>query len=366
MRIQSSPISYEVSKALGEVQGSAFQLEDITEAVNLVQAKPGLLTALLGGAINDRLLMTDTFKWDEESDSAALPDGKAYSAYGKEIQKDVPRQLRYAVPSFGIKFSVAPGDYAGRRKPGTNEFLTEEDVVAKMNVKAAQAWANFDELAIAQLITTDTNIVRGGPFAVYNYHTEIAGGARAAATDMDLGSTTLDFYQTFREQRRLLQQELERNMDSASQIVVVCGDAFFDDRYAIEQREGLAREIKFGLDLATQPINETGFGSGNYNYAWFDSMDGLRYINYGSEIIAGSPLIGANNAYMIPVGAQNLMCMAYAPAQTREYVNQEAQRMYAWSNITSRQGVTVWQESNKLPVLMSPTCVRWLTTTTHP
>jgi len=361
MKITASEISYDVSKALGASQANAFQMEDITPALTRSYVKPGLLTALL--APQQELLLTDTFKFDRTDSTVALPDGKSYMALGNDIAKDRPKQYLYSVPSFGIKFNVAPGDYANRRKPGTNELMQEADVVAAMTVKADDAWALFEELAIAQLVTADTNIVRGGPFTVYNFHTELEGGARAAATDMNLDGANIDFYQTFREQRRLLTQTLQRAGDSASQIVCVCGDTFFDLRYAVEQKSGLAREIKFGLDLASQPISESSFGAGTYNYAYFDSMDGIRYINYGSEIIAGQKLIGDADAYLIPLGARNLIRSVYAPAQTREYVNTQAMKRYAWSMVDNRQGVTVIQESNFLPALLTPAAIRHLTTT---
>lgn len=365
MKITTSSLPEAATKGLTTILGDAYRLEDVSSAVDRTEIQPGLLTSLLNPAMNTETFSTDTFKYDETTETLALPNGKQYTDYGPDLEKDPSRVLRYAIPSFGLRSNVAPADYKGRRIPGTTgeQFMTEEYVVAAMNKKAMRAWAAFDELGIAQLLTTDTNIVRGGPYTEYNFHTDITGGARAAKIDMDLDNTALDHTQLFRVQRRLLAQELERSMDSTNLIVCICGDTFFDLRYSIEQNTGLARPLKFGLDLASQPVNEDSFGAGTFNYAWFDGTDGIRYINYGSEIIAGTKLIGDADAYMIPVGASKLFRVGYAPAQTRQYVNTEALTMYAWSTVDDRNGVTTWMESNKLFALINPRAIRHLTTT---
>ena len=349
---------WDVTKAASVVDGGVYQLEEITPALERGPVKPGLLRALLNPGFES--MTTDTFKYDEVTATAQLPDGKAFSAYGKDLTKDKPRQLRYAIPSFGLRFNVKPEDYAGRRKPGTTtEFLTEADVVAAMTIKSQTAWDLLDELAIAELLTLDTNTVRGGPFTVYNFYTDIVGTTRPAKISMDLGTASTDHEQLFRVQRRLLAQELAQSFDSASQVVVICGDTFFDQRYEIQKNEGLARPIQFGPDLATMPIGE--ITAAGFNYAFFDSGDGLRYINYGSEVIAGSKLIGDSDAYMIPIGAKNFMSIGLAPAQTRQYVNTPGLEMYGWSKADDRQGVSLFTESNRLYSNKNPRLIRALT-----
>ncbi len=356
----------EITKELGQIQGSGFQLEDISaNVVARKQVKPQLLTALLGPTATTDFLRTDTFRYDATEATSQLPSGKAYNKKGKDLQKDKDETFRWGVPSFGIRSNVAPQDYIGRRVAGTNELKTEAHVVSEMNTKAMEAFSLMDEVGIAQLITTDTNYVGGGPFQSFNFYTAITGGPRAAAkTDMDLGTGSTDHVQLFRKQRRLLSQELERSMDSASMFVCFCGDTFFDKRYNIEQNTGLARPIKFGLDLASQPINEDSFGAGTYNYAYFDSMDGIRYINYGSTIIDGSKLIGDDDAYLVPVGAKNMLKFAYAPSNTRTYANTEAQSLYAWTMTDEFNGVTTFYESNKLFSSVNPRLVATLTSST--
>ena len=363
MKIEQSGIEFD--KAVSPAQGSDFEMEDVSPLVARTEVAPGLLTALLGGTTNDVFLQTNTIKYDELDDTAQLPDGKAFDAYGPDIQKDKARQLIYEVGSFGLRSNVAPKDYANKRQPGTQELMDEAYLLGRMNMKAERAWQMFDELAFAQLITLDTNITRGGPQPVFNYHTDILGVARPAKIDMDLGSTTKDIHQDFAEQLDLLETDIEKTNNSMSMGVVICGKTFFASRLEVEKQQGLARDMRGILDLQTMAVPTSNFGSGNglFNYQWFDSFDGLRYIRYSASIL-GTKMIADVDAYLIPVGAETFLKRAYAPAQTRTYVNTVAQKRYAWSREQERNGVTMNQESNCLPINVNPQLIRALTTTT--
>lgn len=377
MKIEKSAIGNEareeLHKALSVIDGSPFQLEDMTELVQRKSLKPGLLTSLLNATAMKETFSSDTFKYDEENWGSVLPEGKAYNAKGKDIDKDKPRQLRWAIPSFGVRMNVAPQDYVGRRKPGTtNEFLTETDVQAQISMKAQEGWDLFDEFSIAQLITTDTNVVRDGPFTSYNFYNEVVGTGVAAGLptfsqlsatretiSMQLADTNVDHIQLFRQQRKFLEGDLGRTMNSAGQIVVVCGDNFYDQRYEIQKKASLGRPLVQGVDLASEAVGTMEVNG--LRYDTFTSEDGIRYINYGSEIIEGTKLIPSNNGYMIPVGAQRMLRIGYAPAQTRTYANTEAQELYTWTKSDEFSGVTTFQESNSLFALINPQLVRHLT-----
>lgn len=359
MKIEQSGIDFD--KALSVAQGADFQMEDVSPLVERTQVEPGLLTALLGGQTNDVFLTTNTVKYDEMTETVQLPGGKRFDEYGVDLSKDRPRQLIYEVGSFGLRSNVAPADYAGKRKPGTTDLMDEAYLLAQMSTKATKAWSMFEEIAFAQMLTLDTNIVRGGPQPVYNFHTDIIGSARPAKIVMNLAGN-VDHHQLFSEQLDLLETDVEKTMNSMGMPIVICGKAFFNTRLTIEKQEGLSREVRGVLDMQTMSVPESSFGSGNgkFNYQWFDSFDGLRYIRYSASIL-GTKMIADNDAYMIPTGAQTFMKRVYAPAQTRTYINTTAQKFYAWSKENDRSGVTMSQESNVLMMNVSPQLVRHLT-----
>ena len=370
MTVKINQSNVEFDKALSQSSTNSFELQDVTPIVERQEVAPALLTALLGGTVNQVLLETNTFKYDELEHSMQLPDGKRFDEFGKDIAKDKARQLIYEVGSFGIRANVAPKDYANKRIPGTEvELMDESYLVSQMNGKSQKAWQMFDELAFAQLLTTDTNISRGGPMPVYNYYTDIIGSSRPAKINMDLDNNTLDHFQLFADQLDLLEQDVEKTMNTMTMPVVICGKDFFNQRLLVEKQQGgggsllLNREVRGGLDLATMGVPESSFGSGSgkFNYQWFDSHDGLRYIRYSASI-TGTKLIADADAYMVPVGAESLMKQVYSPAQTRQYVNTTAQTAYGWSKEDDRNGVTMWTEKNVLPVLVNPQLIRHLTT----
>lgn len=350
---------YAVDKALTPSLTNVYELEEMTSLMGRTQLKPKLLSALLNP--KREYFMQDVYRFDEVTQSLALPNGKSYSEHGKSLTKDRARQLMYEIPSFGLHFNVAPKDYANRRKYGTtDQLMTEADVLAAMASKADSAWELFLELQLAHLITTDTNLLSGAPATQYNFYTDIVGTARGAKVDMDLGGTG-DIISAFRKQRQIQNQELARAKDSASQQIVICGSDFFDKRYEVEKQEGLARPLKSEFDFTSEALPETAF-DGQWRYDNFKSHDGLTYIHYGSEIIAGQKLIGDSDGYLIPVGAQNLVGLGYAPAQTRQHVNTVAQEKYGWTKVDDRQGVSVWTESNFLAALKNPRAIQHLTT----
>ena len=362
-KISQSEISFD--KAVSHSQDNAFEMEDISPIVRRTEAQPGLLTVLFGGEANTVLLETDVVKYDELVDTIQLPSGKAYDAYGPDTQKDKPRQLIYEVGSFGLRSNVAPTDYAGKRIPGTSDLMDEAYLIDRMNMKMERAWMLFEELAWAQLLTADTNIIRNGPQPQYNFYTDIFGSARPAATDMDLGDSSVDHFQTFAKQKDLLETDLEKTMNTMGPTLVLCGENFFNKRLAIEKQEGLGRDIRGTLDLQSMavPTDNFGSGSGMFQYQNFDSFDGNTYVRYSANIL-GTRMIGTEDAYLIPVGAENFIRKAYAPAKTRSYANTTAQARYAWSKENERNGMTMAQESNMLPMLVNPQLIRRLTTST--
>ena len=357
-----------VIKAVSHSQDNAFEMEDVSPLVQREQITPKLETALFGGTINSMFLETNTIKYDELQETAQIPAGKRFDAYGPRLNKDRPRQLIYEVGSFGITGNVKPGDRANRRVPGTQELMGQDYLIAKMANKANKSWVLFDELAVNQLLTTDTNITLGGPQPEYNYFVDIFGDTRANVIDgadtdgkisMRLGAET-DHIELFTNQVDLLETDLEKTGNSAGTIVCLCGKNFFAQRLEIERQEGLARDLRTSLDMQSMGVPESSFGSGRFNYQHFTSArDGIIYIRYAANIL-GTKLISDDDAYLVPVGAESFMKFAYAPAQTESYVNTVAQSAYAWQEQHERRGTTVASEKNVLPMYVNPQLTRWL------
>lgn len=361
MTLNINSSASDLVKAITIASGSPFQMEDFTRLIATKQVQPQLLTYLLKPSIGTH--PSRAFRFDQTVQTLALPGGKSYTERGPHLQQDVPSDFAFTIPSFGLVYNVAPQDWENRRMPGsTVELQTEGYVANLLTEKVAAAWSLHEELGIAQLLNTDTNLTSGGPFTSYNFYTTLVGSARPAATDMLLGTLVgVDHISNFRKERKILAQDLAAYGLSATSYVAICGDAFFAKRYAIEKQEGLARDLRSTVDLASQDIPT--INSGNFLYDNFMGHDGILYVNYGSGI-AGADLIADNDAKLIPYGAGDLISMEFAPASTRSYANREALTRYSWSAADEFKGITNMSESNKLFFLKRPKAIRWLTTST--
>lgn len=351
-----------LDKAVSTSLQNDFEMENLEFGlVERTEPKPMLLTALLGGNTNDVFLETNTIKYDDLQDTVQLPNGKTFEAYGNDLQKDKARQLIYEVGSFGLRYNVAPKDYANKREPGTQTLMSEEYVIAQMLKKSTKAWDLHTELSFAQMLTTDTNYVAGGPMPSYNFYTDVYGSARPAKVDMNLAGA-VDHFALFGDVFDTLQEELDKAGSSMSMPIIICGKNFYNARLEIEKQEGLNREIRGPLDLASMEVPRSNFGSGNgkFAYQFFDSHDGFRYIRYSATIL-GTAMIGVEDAYVVPLGSEVLFKKAYAPAQDRENVNTSAQSTYSWTRTSNRTGVYVAQESNNLIMNINPALIIPLT-----
>lgn len=363
MKIDVSNVNdAEVKKAMTVMQGNPWSWVDVTASTQKGPVKPKLLTALLGGY--DETLTTHMFYYDEETNTAQIPSGKRYDEYGKDVPKDSAKVKYFEIPSFGFRANVAPMDWFNKRIPGTDEKMNEDYLVAKMAEKLDTGWMLHDELGFRDLLVSDVNRIDGGPFTQNNFYTDIIGTSRPAKTSMELDNTSADHIALLRGQKKELQTTLAKYGDNATAIIVICGDTFFEQRLDIERNESLGRPLKSEIDLASMEVDTSDWGSSTFRYDWFKGdQDGLIYINYGAEIVSGTKLITATDAYMIPVGVSNFMGKAFAPAQTREYLGQEAMKRYSWMTTDDRQGVTLITEENKLFFNKKPDLIRNLVNT---
>lgn len=351
---------FDVQKDLVRAQGDGFQLQDQTPLVNMGNmASPQLLTVLMGGAQSaTNHLNTNVFQYDEKNYVPQVFTGKSFTEKGKDLAKQKAKTRFFEVGSKGVRFNVSVEDYDGKRKAGTNEFLTEADVLADQIAKANQAAMLDMELDFASILTTGKNRVAGGPFTSYDFHTDILGSARPTALTVDYASASVNPAEVIRGEAQAMQNKLLSYGLNANGFIVICGDKYFSAAYEYEQMTTIARELRTTVDLVSQALPTIDHKG--YRFPNFDSpTSGVTYVNYSANILAGTKMIGDKEAYLIPlISGAPLVEKVFAPAKVRGYVNQPAQEMYSWFAVDDFKGVTGWYERNCLTVLPRPDLIR--------
>jgi len=352
----------DVQKDMVRASGNGFQLQDQTPLVNMGNlSSPQLLTVLMGGAqTSTNHLRSNVFQYDEKDYNPQVFSGKSFTEKGADLSKDKARTRFFEVGSKGIRFNASVEDYDGKRKAGTDEFMTEADVLQDQINKANQAAALDMELDFASILTTGTNRVAGGPFTSYDFHDDILGSSRPTALRVDYASTTVNPAEAIRAQAQDMQNKLLSYGLNANGFVLICGDHYFSAAYEYEQMTTIARELRTTVDLVSQAVPTIDHKG--YRYSNFESpTSGVTYINYSANIVAGTKLIADNDAYLIPImSGAPLVEKVYAPAKVRGHVNKPAQEMYSWFAVDDFEGVSAWYERNMLTVLTRPDLIRKL------
>lgn len=350
----------DIHKDMVRSSTNGFQLQDQTSAVNMGNlASPSLLTVLMGGAqTSTNHLSTNVFQYDETKYVPQVFSGKSFTEKGKDLSKDKSKTRYFEVGSKGVRFNASVEDYDGKRKAGTNDFLTEADVLQEQINKANQAAALDMELDFAAILTTGINRVAGGPFIAYDFHDDILGGSRPAALTVDYASVAVDPFGVVRAEAKAMQNKLLSYGLNSSGIVVICGDDYFAAALENEEQSNIARELRVTVDLVSQAaptIDHKGYRYDNF----YSQKSGVTYINYSASLIGGVKLIGDKDAYLIPImSGAPLVEKVYAPAKVKGYVNKPAQELYSWFVVDDFEGTSAWFEKNLLTVLPRPDLIR--------
>ena len=155
-----------------------------------------------------------------------------------------------------------------------------------------------------------------------------------------------------------MKEEADIRGQSVTAVTALCDPIFFNDRLEIEIQQGLARDLRSELDLASQAYPE--LPGQTFRISYFDSRDGIRYIR-ANESIDGSRVIPASSAILVPtLAGESLFTKVYAPAVRFSSVNQVAQEKYVWEHKDDTEMVRA-EESNVLYVSKFPTLIRKLT-----
>lgn len=348
----------EIYKGVGLVGAGFTFLDKVPEVLRRAPIKVGAFDALFPH--EDNFLRTRVAQITRITETGLqLHVGKRFDDYVGSIDKDSGELLNFNTCSFGAGWSVSPTDIDSKINPVTGEPMTEEELVAEMQVKAQMYWDFMREVAKVQLITTDTNYTGGyvGNQS-YNWYTEFEGGSRPGAVSMQLAANV--------DHISLFQIEVDKMQEDASKMKIndgfsplaLCGTTFYANRLAIEKNEGLARPLLGPAgDLASQ--EQPFITIGGFRHATFQGQDGVTYVRM-NQSINGTKSVAVNDAWLVPQGIP-LVARYFSPAIGRSTTNKVASESYGWTEVSERKGVIRAEESNVLYVSKYPKLIRKLT-----
>lgn len=347
---------------------NSYEMIDTTDGIVYNSGvKPTLLTALMSGMTNDVYLTDTKFTYDEVTETMQLPSGKRHDEVGgTRVILDAAKDKNFKVPSFGVSAYLSLAD-AKQRKPFSEEKYSIEELTAILQSKMDGTWERQTEIAMAQLLTSDTNYLAGSTSAKeYNFYTDIYGSARPTALDLDLNGST--------DPVALLNNAVDKMQEAASLggvtysgMLMVCGGDLFDKLFAFEQTQVAAVgtiNLTATLDLEFYGVERSDFGGVDlkFNRRHFTSaLTGITYVRVADNI-TGTPMLAASDGYLIPTGASNMFTRVYAPLQHKDYFDRTALQKYSFRNDHDRDGITLHQESNVLYMGRNQAVIQHITT----
>ena len=131
---------FDISKQLAAASSNGWNCKKCTKPSSGDFRKPRLLTYLMGDLTSTAYSQTPVFQFDITQYTPQLVGGKAYDERGNVVTKDKSTTKYYQIPSKGIRTIVKPADVQSRRKAGTMELMSVEELNAEQVAKAIEAF----------------------------------------------------------------------------------------------------------------------------------------------------------------------------------------------------------------------------------
>lgn len=367
MSILKNPTAFSIRKALGG--GHKFELEERLDSSEFrTFLKPDLLTNLFSPKVTPH--DGTTFLWDVVTKSIQRVGGKSYSEDGPSLIKDEAKQRAAAIPSFGLTYEVSAEDVIRRRKAGVGGTVKEAiaDIMADQSEKMMDAYDILNEDAMVNLLVNDTNLVDGGPFVAQEWHSLYEGASRPAADDLTMATATPeDIRDAFNGAVDRITENLKRRGKRPSGFINICGKAMFNKLVDVETALGSDYDIRPTLNLKIEAIPSMMIGEHRYRN-FTSAQTGVVHIQYQASMVdgtdgGGTPLIGDNDCYLIPVGVEDMFTIELAPDVTLESAGELANPMYMYYE-ENRHELRVASSTNRLYMNRVPNAIVKFTTST--
>lgn len=326
---------------------SDFEIQDFTTEINKIPRQWNLIDSM--NMFDEVRNSTDNISIDvvqEKTDTFGdTRRGGTRNSLGNESVTEVPLK----VPFFSLDDAIRPTDLQNLRAYGTaNDVMTEQ--MARMRImERLRRYHN----ALREKIMV--NAIMGSGFAPnstttqYNYYTVFSETQQT--TDVAFSTATTDVNARLEIAYGNIIDNAE-NETGAYEIVVLCSPGWFQDFISHPNVKGAYEDYMARVN----PNRERTGGTSIYREFMHYNM---RFIEYRGSF-GGTNLVTADEAFMFPVGIDNMFEMHYAPGDLLDYVNTPAQDMYMIEKRDERR-LIIESDTSMLGVNTRPELVQRLT-----
>lgn len=322
----------------------AFSVTTRSASISEAPFAPSRLVTL--GLFNNEPISTTDVWVEKDGATLALVAAGQRGAPGEVVGKDHATAVGFKTIHLKRQAGILADEIQNKRAFGSDSELDTvvayTDRVAMKHRRAIETTIEFQRMGAikGQIVDSDGSTVLVDLFSRF--------GLTQQTHDMQLDTDTTDVRSEAIKAKRKSEDALGAAVVSGFR--AFCGDAFFDALVAHPEVKAAYDRYQEGEMLRNDPRGGFLFG-------------GVIWENYRGNV-SGQAFVGADDAYLVPEGVQDLFITNFAPADYMETVNTDGLPFYqkTWA-MDANRGVYLEVQSNPLSLCTRPRAVVKLTRT---
>lgn len=323
----------------------AFSLRGLTLAMQNVPYQPRMISSL--GLFNESGVTSNLMQIEQRGTTLSLISAKPMGVPGRPETKDKSKLIPIATVHLPQRDSVTAAEVQGVRAFGTeSEVATVQALVNRQltkmrnNIDATIEWQRIGAIK-GQVLDADGSTVLMDMFTTFGLTQQtVAMALTTDATKVKLKVTAA---------MRLAEQKLGGIMTRG--YLAICGKDFFDALVTHPVVEAAYNRWLDGAFLRDVQRGQDSVASAGFPYA------GVAWREYSGEV-SGQKFVGDDDAYLVPMGVQDMFQTRYSPADYMETVNTVGLPYYAkQERMDFDKGVEIETQSNPINFNSRPDAV---------
>lgn len=331
---------------------SPFNIADWTQELLVVPNMYGKIQQM--GLFQTESVATNTVTFEQINQSIGLI-GDRPRGERNNVSKDYTRLIRsYPVPHFPLDDAIKPEDIQGKSAYGGSGAGVPEvldQVRARKLERIRRSHAQTLETARMKTLTTGDIYAPNGTIAG-NFYTDFS--VTRKQVDFDLTTSTTNVLSKIEE----VVAHMQDNAFSGStieEIVALCSPEFFTK---LISHPSVTQAYQY-YSSTQEPLRRGGREMGRANGLDREFVMGaIRFVEYRGFAPDGTRFIPANDAYFVPMGADEVFKTYFGPANRFEFTNTLGLEAYVFEyrNSTDTE-ILLQSESNFINVVRKPQLV---------